>query len=136
MRGKKSDLLLIKLLIFLLSAGSGFLRIIIAKDLNQLDLVLDSGLIIGYFTLPAVCILVHKGSTPTAQRFNSIAPRFFYFLLQLSFIGYLLLWIYISILRYGLDSPHILLPCAMDFANILLLIGNYALDRESPKWLE
>jgi hypothetical protein len=136
MRSKNSDLLSIKLLIFLLSAGSGFLRIIIAKDFNHLEFEIDKGWIFGYFFLPAGCILVTKGISPTYQMLYSIAPLFWYFLLHLGFIGYLLSWIYISITRYGLDSSYTMLACAIDLAIILLLIGNFALDRESRKWLE
>jgi hypothetical protein len=136
MKGKNSDLLLIKLLIFVLSAGSGFLRIIIAKDLNQLDFEIDSGWIFGYFFLPFGCILAHKGVSPLNQMITSMAPLFWYFVLHLGFIGYLIVWIYISVVRYGLGSSYIMLACAMDLALILLLIGNFALDRESRKWLE
>jgi len=136
MKGKNSGLLLIKLLIFLLSAGSGFLRAIIAKQTNQLHLVLDSSLIVGYFALPAGLIFIHKGWTLRAQLYTSIAPRFFYFMMHLIFIGYLLLWIYISIGVYGVSNLYALLPSTIDLVLIVLIIANYALDRESPKWLE
>lgn len=134
MKGRNSDLLFIKLLIFFLSVGSGFLRLIFDNSLLELEFG-RPGLIYGYFFLPLVCILpLQYGFLRTyLYEVAAKAPFFVQALIHLLFIGYLTFWICFSIARNGLVISLDMMANAIDSAIILLLIGNFVLDRESRK---
>ena len=133
MKGRNSDLLFIKLLILCFSVASGFLRIISDNSLLEFEVGRNNVLIYGYFFLPLACILPIYY---TVFRLPSLdiaakAPFFFLALIHLMFIGYLSFWILFSLARNGLGISLDMLANAMDSAIILLLIGNFVLDRES-----
>ena len=135
MKGRNSDLLFIKLLIILLSVGSGFLRIIYDNSLLEFEAGRNNSLIYGYFFLPLACILpiYYTGLPGLLRDIAAKAPFFSFALIHLLFIGYLAFWICFSIARNGLVISLDMMANAIDSALILLLIGNFVLDRESRK---
>ena len=130
MKGKNSGLLIIILLIFILSACSGCLRTILNKDLKQLyDANYRGWMISGYLFLPAYVILADMAYMPRRKMPVSMLSLFCFFLGHLAFISIPLGWIYISVVRWGLGNSYVMLSCILDVAIILLLVGNFALNR-------
>lgn len=130
-----SDLRVLKMGIWLISVLSGFLRLFIAAQYQQLDMILEKDIFLGYFALPVAMIMAWQYLWHRSF-LNDIAvkhPLIYQALLHIIYIGFYCCWSHFYIVHFGWHDWLVVIASALDLLIIIMLAVHFVYD-EPPRY--